>query len=84
MSGSSAMTVLEIGELAGAAPHVDAVAVDDGNARRVVAAILEPPQPLDQDGDDGLVADVADDAAHISVNRSVAQGQASALAACQP
>ena len=28
---------------------------DDGDARRVVAAILEPPQPVDQDRDDLLV-----------------------------
>ena len=56
--------LLEVRELAGAAANVDAVAVDDRHAGRVVAAILEPPQALDEDGDDGLVADVADDAAH--------------------
>ena len=61
-----AMTCLEVGELAGAAPDVDARAVDDRDAGRVVAAVFEPPQPLDQDGNDLLGADVADDAAHES------------------
>ena len=37
---------------------------DDGDAGRVVAAILEPPEPVEEDGDDLLGADVADDAAH--------------------
>ena len=36
----------------------------DRDARRVVAAVFEPPQAVDQDGNDGLGADVADDAAH--------------------
>ena len=40
---------------------------DDRDAGRVVAAVLEPPQPLDEDGEDLLAADVADDAAHMSV-----------------
>ena len=40
--------VLEIRQLAGAAPQVDRAVVHDGDARRVVAAILEPPQPVDE------------------------------------
>ena len=63
-SGVVGNDVLEIGELAGAAPQSMRRAVDDRHARGVVAAIFEPPQSLDEDGDDGLVADVSDDAAH--------------------
>ena len=56
--------LLEVRQLAGAAPQVDRAAADDGDARRVVAAILEPPQPVDQDRHDVLRSDVADDSAH--------------------
>ena len=59
----------EVGQLAGAAPDVEAVAVDDGDARRVVAAIFEAAQSLDEDWDDRLVADVSDDSAHIVSGR---------------
>ena len=51
-------------QLAGAAPQLDRAVAHDRDARRVVAAVLEPPQPVDQDGHDLLGADVADDAAH--------------------
>ena len=40
---------------------------DDRDARRVVAAVLEPAQPVDEDGHDLLRTDVADDAAHIMI-----------------
>ena len=36
-------------QLAGAAPQLDAAVADDGDAGRVVAAILEPAQAVDQD-----------------------------------
>ena len=39
-------------------------AVEDGDARRIVAAVLEPPQPLHQDGDDVALGDGSDDSAH--------------------
>ena len=55
---------LEPRELPRAAPQLDRAVADDGHARRVVAAILEPPQPVDEDGDDLLAADVSDDSAH--------------------
>ena len=54
--------LLEVRELAGTAADVHVPVVDDGDARRVVAAILEPSQPVDEDRDDGPRADVADDA----------------------
>ena len=63
--------LLEIRELAGTAADVDVAVVDDGDARRVVAAILESSQPVDEDRDDGPRADVADDAAHNSANWEV-------------
>ena len=56
--------LLEIRQLAGAAPQVDRAVADDRHARRVVAAIFEPPQPVDQDRDDVLRSDVSDDPAH--------------------
>ena len=65
----------EIRQLPGAAANVEAVAVDDGDASRVVAAILEPAQALDEDRDDGFVADVSDDAAHIVSIVPAAEGQ---------
>ena len=44
--------VLQVGELAGAAPQIDRAVAHHRHARRVVAAVLEPPQALDQNGDD--------------------------------
>ena len=38
--------------------------LEHGNARGVVAAVLEPLEPLDQDGDARPMSDVADDSAH--------------------
>ena len=56
--------VLEVRQLAGAAAQVDRAVAHHRHARRVVAAIFEPPQPLDQDRDDVLGSDVSDDPAH--------------------
>ena len=55
---------LEVRELAGAAAKVDLAVADDGDAGRIVAAVFEPPQPVDEDRDDLLRADVSDDPAH--------------------
>ena len=55
---------LEVGQLARAPPHVDAVGADDGDACRVVAAILEPAQAVEHHRDDVLLTDITDDAAH--------------------
>jgi hypothetical protein len=56
----------ELAEFAGGATELQAVAIaTDGDARRVVAAIFEAAQSLDDDGDDfSTVADVTDNAAH--------------------
>ena len=52
-------------ELARASPHVETPGVHQRDAGRVVAAVLEPAQPFDQDRQHGTRPDVADDAAHI-------------------
>ena len=56
--------LLEVRQLAGAAPQIDRAVMHHRHARRVVAAIFEPPQPVDENRDDVLGADVADDSAH--------------------
>ena len=56
--------LLEVRQLAGAAAQVDRAVAHDRHARRVVAAIFEPPQPVDQHGHDVLRSDVSDDSAH--------------------
>ena len=56
--------VLEPRELAGAAPQLDGAVVHDRDARRVVAAVFEPPQPVDEHRDDFLGSDVSDNPAH--------------------
>ncbi len=57
--------LLEPGELARASPDVETPVVHQRDAGRVVAAVLQPPQALDQDRQNGTGPDVADDAAHI-------------------
>jgi hypothetical protein len=53
---------------AGASAHAltpaDALALVDGDTAAVVAAVLEPLQALDEDGNDVAGTDRADDAAH--------------------
>ena len=63
-SGLPASDLLEVRQLAGAAPELDRSVADDRDAGRVVAAVLEPPQAVDEDRQHLLRADVADDAAH--------------------
>jgi hypothetical protein len=41
------------------------IAVEHGNARRIITAILEPLEPVDQNGVHLAVTDVAYDATHI-------------------
>ena len=63
-SGRSRRTPLEHLDPAGGAPDWRPPRVEHRDARRVVAAILEPLQSLDDDVDRALVTDVADDSAH--------------------
>ena len=56
---------LEVGELARLLLDEQvALLVDEGDPGRVVAAVLEPPETLDQDGARLTRAGIADDAAH--------------------
>src|SRR5215469_4394655 len=48
----------------GAQPGEAFRAVEDGNTRRIVAAIFEPPQPLHQDRYDITLSNRSDDSAH--------------------
>ena len=63
-SGSSVERGLELAQLARALAHGES-AVHDRDARRVVAAVLEPPETLDDDGERLVGPHVADDAAHV-------------------
>jgi hypothetical protein len=57
--------LFEARELARTAPQLNRAVAHDGDAGRVVAAILEPSQTLDEDGENPLAADVSDDSAHV-------------------
>src|SRR5205807_2717239 len=59
-------TRLEVHELAFGAPALDMAVDQGGDAGRVVAAILQAPQRLDQQGSDWCLADDSDNAAHVS------------------
>ena len=55
----------EVAELALGAAYVEPLPlVDDRDPGRVVAAVFELAQPVDDDGHDLFVADVSNDAAH--------------------
>ena len=55
----------EIAELAGGAAELElAFGCDDGDARGIIAAVFEAAQAVEDEGDDFLMADVSDDAAH--------------------
>ena len=49
--------------------RLDLAAVDGGQPGRVIAAVFEPAQAVEQDRGGGGFADVADDAAHICAHR---------------
>ena len=66
MSGFVVELALELRDLAdGAAQAELAIRLHDGDAGRVVAAILEALQALDEHGNDVALCDGSDDAAHI-------------------
>src|SRR6185437_3393215 len=61
--------LFQVAQLALGAPHFEAqgggaAVLHNGNAGRVVAAVLEALQAIEDDRDHALIADVADDAAH--------------------
>jgi len=55
---------VEEGELAGGAYDFDGLAVMHGEACRIVTAVFELAEPVDQDGSGRTGSDVADDSAH--------------------
>ena len=57
--------LFEARQLAGAAAQLDLAVAHDRHARRVIAAIFETPQPVDQNRKNLLLADVPDDPAHV-------------------
>ena len=57
---------LQVLELALGAPAVEVAVLDGGDPRRVVAAVLEPPQGVDEVARDRLLPENADDPAHAS------------------
>jgi len=68
-----AQALLEVLQLADRAAAVQAALVDHGDARRVVPAVLEPAQALDDDGHRVPRPHVADDPAHVSRPLSLAR-----------
>ncbi len=64
LDGPLAQDAFERLEPPGGAPDLQPPALQDGDAGRVVAAVLEAPEPLDDDRGRALVTDVADDPAH--------------------
>ena len=79
-SGCSRSSALEVVELADAAPHLDVAVRERREPGRVVAAVLELPEPSDEDGARLARADVSDDAAH-GATASAARARVRARAA---
>ena len=62
---------LEVAQLALGAAALEVAVLDGGDAGRVIAAILEPTQRVDEVGRDRLLPENADDAAHASRSLSL-------------
>ena len=60
--------LLEPRQLAGTAPQLDRAITHDRHAGRIVAAVFEPPKPVDQNRHDLPRADVTNDSAHVTVS----------------
>ena len=69
LDGMLAQNLFEIAELARSAANLKRGSgwTADGDARRVVAAIFQTPQPLDDDRDYLLGTDITDDSAHTEI-----------------
>jgi len=56
----------QVAKFAGRPPHLQAVSITGyGNARRIIASILQSPEPLKNYRDSSFGADISHDAAHI-------------------
>ncbi len=87
LDGITLEHLLEIGELAGAAPNLQLAVADERDARRVVPAICEATQPIHQHGQHWFGTDVTDDAAHVqrvSFGACFGAGRRALRAATQP
>ena len=72
-------TVGQVAHPAGLLGHPDPAAAQHGDAGRVVAAVLEAGQSLEDDGGRVLAADVADDSAHGGLLRRLSVDDAAQL-----
>ncbi len=63
-SGTGLDHLLELRQLAGTAPQLNRAVAHHRDAGRVVAAVFEPSEAVDQNGYELFRADVADDSAH--------------------
>ena len=59
----------QIGDASDGLPHFDASAIDGGNARRIIAAVFQAPQAVQEDRNRVCPADITNDAAHRILNR---------------
>jgi hypothetical protein len=60
------MRVFQVAQLAGCTPHREMiVAVQDRDPGRVIPAVFQPAQAIQNDGDSSSVPDIADDATHM-------------------
>jgi methyl coenzyme M reductase gamma subunit len=61
--------LLQLGDLPGFLAHQQVAVLGHGDPGRVVAAVLQPLEPLDEQRRDLLVADVSHDPAHVGRSR---------------
>jgi hypothetical protein len=64
-----AQNLFQVGQLAGRATHLKhrAGGIADGDARRIVAAVFQSPQPFNDDGNHFLFSNITDDSAHVRI-----------------
>ena len=79
-----AQHALQVRELAERAPHLDLALVEDRDARRVVAAVLEAAQPVDQDVHARGGHDRRSRRFHTSATPPSASANASSAGTCPP
>ena len=62
--------LFEIPQLAFSAANVEPTlpVIAHGDSRRIVSAVFEPPQSLNNDGNDTFLPDVTDDATHVETS----------------
>jgi len=77
IDGMFAQDLFQIDQLARSAAHLKggAVGTAHGDARRVVAAVFQPPQPFDDDRNHLLWTDITDNSAHNKILNDDAGGR---------